>query len=239
MRPMIVVCAVAAVLLAVPAAAGACPNYAMVKSFHGYVLVDFHKTVSGPDGSGGTETVTLDHSTSVIHFRKLAPLYIHGGPPGHTMVVSTEFRGLKATGVMTVEDSHSDSASGMTGTQTADGHPRSRVTLGLTSFGCVYYVVMSFEIATQTSGSWPGYPEGGTLILAASPMRSIPANLTLKGSATVPLVNGETPTTGYFDSWAPDGSWGPWENAFENIVQGTGQPTPTADIQWGFAPNKT
>jgi len=238
MRPITVVWAVTVLLLAAPAAAGACPNYAKVKSFHGYVLVDFHKTVSGPNGSGGTTTVTLDHSTSVIHFRKLTPLYIHAGPPGHRKKVLIGFRGRKAKGVMTVDDSYSDSTSGASGTQTADGHPRSRITLALTSFGCVYDVVMSFEIATQTSGSFPSSPERGSLILAASPVRSIPANLTLKGSATVPLVNGETPTSGYFDTWAPDGSWGAWENAFENTLQSTGQPTPTAQIQWGFAPNK-
>jgi hypothetical protein len=64
----------------------------------------------------------------------------------------------------------------------------------------------------------------------------IAASLTLKGTASVPFVNGETPTTGYFDTWGPDGSWGPWENAFENVVQGTGQAI-TASIQWGFSPN--
>jgi hypothetical protein len=115
--------------------------------------------------------------------------------------------------------------------------------LALTSVGCTYGVLMSFEITAAAGGDWPYapgdfHPEGGSLILASSPERSIPANLKLTGDAKVPLVNGETPTTGYFDTWAPDGSWGPWENAFENIFSETGQATPTASITWSFAPNK-
>lgn len=224
------------VLLVSATAASACANYGRVKSLHGYVIVDFDQTATAPDGSGGTTTVAIDHSTGVMYFPSLKPLYINAGPPGHRKKLLLGFRGKPDAGVMTVDDSYRDAVLNTSGTQTADGFPDGTATLAFPPVGCKYDVTAGFKIDTQASGNYPEYPEKGELILAQSPVLHVQRSLNLKGSATVPWVNGETPTTGYFDSWGPDGSWGPWENALANTLPPS-QSNPGAEIQWGFAPN--
>ena len=64
---------VAAVLVPVTAdAATGCSAASAVKSFHGYVIVDFRHKASGPDGGQGTMTVTLDPGTGLVRFNKIA-----------------------------------------------------------------------------------------------------------------------------------------------------------------------
>jgi len=178
-----------------------------------------------------------------MHFSSLTPVYIQVGPPGHRKKVLNSFKSSKAKGVVTVNDSYSDSS--QSGTQTADGPPViGRLTLGSYSpFGCAYAHynwAAGFTIDTHSSGSWPTPPDGGVEIDAGSPTHATPANLHLTGSATVTwyLGGGGPPGSGYFLTEGPVGTPGQWEQEFSNVLRDSGQPDATAYVQWAFEPNK-
>ena len=160
-RALIGVCtlvglAVTVATVFVPAAASAtvCSAASAVKSFHGYVIVGFHHSVSGPDGGSGTMSVSLDRATGLVHFSKVAPL--------RTGAPVSIFRAT-SSGVMTVDDAYSDT-SGTSGAQTDDGDAKVTVTIGFTNTpsGCAYTVVVGADtLARSTAASGLRSPSAG------------------------------------------------------------------------------
>lgn len=225
--------AVTALLSAVPAAASACPSHASVPSFHGYFIVDFRSVTTEPDGNGGTVTKKIDHSTGLIHFKKVKPLYFHVGPPGHRRKFLYGYRGSNNASVFTVDDSYADSGTSVSGAETESGNAKARVTIGFSQVGCKYTIVFGVEVPTHGSGNWPYgpgdfHPEREAGITYETPVLPIPGSLHLHGSFEVPDADAEGPTGLFTTGSLPGGAWGPLP----------GQPPPKASVQWNFAPKK-
>lgn len=175
-------CATLVLLMAIPAAASACPNWARVKAFHGHADTAFDESTSGSDNGGGTVTVELHRSGSVkIDMSTRVPKHGSG---------RTEFLGGSHGGILRVHDTYTDDtgSGSITGEQTADGpgvHP-SLTFLELHPSSCTYQLHMMFSVKATSSGEWPSPPDLGAGGVAVTPARHIPSNLKLFGTADVP-----------------------------------------------------
>jgi hypothetical protein len=85
------------------------------------------------------------------------------------------------------------------------------------------------------SGTWPSPPDHGVTGTAFSPVRPIPANLKLTGSATVDV--NANPTSGK-GNYVPLGlvPRTQWWNELDDLQDQAGQPDGTATIGWHFLP---
>jgi hypothetical protein len=224
-----------AVLLVVPAVAGACPSLANVKSFHGTASATFDQTATSSDG---TASITLDRVATGIQFPSLTPQVLGG---------VLRFTGGPRGGSISVNDSYDNRNVGIIGAQTASGptlpYPQAgKAVLAQTPGTCDYEVVFSFAIATTSTGEWPYGPgqldpDLGVTGTAASPAVSIPSDLKLSGTATVPWEG--QPGTGqglYQASGLPPHNPGAWVQTFDGLLNLSGETPGMATISWNFLP---
>jgi hypothetical protein len=233
---VIAVCALAAALVAAPAAASACPSYAHVKSFSGTASESFAASASGDDGIGGTATVSVSHLASGL---KSSMTRVSAEP--------NAFQGLTSSGSITVSDAFSDPAQMQSGAQNAGGASKPGIahsTLGLVPGTCTYVVAVGFGIATASSGNWPNNgpglftPDLGVTGSAVSPPEPIPAGLKLSGTATVDVYDGAAPQGKGYYLPAGLGARDQWEAELRDLSAATtDQPYATATFSWSFTPN--
>ena len=180
LRFLIATGAMAAVLAAVPATAGACSSLARVKSFQGHAHLGFDATASGDDGYSGTQTITLNRGAASLDIK----LHRSTSGLGHVL-----FAGYARGGEMNVDDRFTDTYNSLSGqaqySGPLEGPPPvlGAAFLLLNTHTCKYQVQVGFNVKTSFSGNLPEQfqPDqlaGGT---AFSDRHPLPASLKLNG----------------------------------------------------------
>ncbi len=233
-RSLTAICALAVALLAAPTAASACPSYTKVKAFHGFGSARLEESASGTDSIGGTVSLSLDEGATAVQYPSVTP-----APGEHHRVFAGKPEGGAKGGVVGAEDSYTDNDSPgpvTTGAQTAHGPTVSgEAEIGFSPSGCTYELSFSFGVATTSSGTWPNPPDHGVTGTVYIPVRPIPADLKLSGSATVPLEGDTTSGLGDYTplGLGPGNQW--WEE-FKDLRRESSQALGTATILWHFLP---
>jgi hypothetical protein len=217
-----------------PAAAAASCNQLTglnaVKSYSGTAGTSY---VSGtlvgppPPALGADEaTISVDRRATNLQISDLRPGAVQGADFGS----STQPTG----GSVTVNDSYVDPTTQDDTQQTASGPTKAGgdgngVQILTDATKCTYQVLVSFGIDTTTTGT-PGDP--GVADNATSPSEPIPANLELKGSATIPASGdgAAAGAAGLFDM-SGDPVYGFW---IDYVTVGT--PAGTATVSWDLNP---
>jgi hypothetical protein len=220
-----------AVLLGVPAVAGACPTVSRVKSFNGTTSLAFNETLTGSDGHGGQTTMTLSHNATGLSVSRIALVYPLEGPP--------YWEGTTSGGTMTVHDVYGDLDGGgdTHGQQDASGPSRPVLAAGVDfdSANCTYDVSASDSISTVTSGSGPHDPDVDDVAL--SPFMPTPADFKLAGSVTIPAYADPvtsvvlTPSGGFYQF--SESNWG---IAFAALTGNVDGPVGPATFSWNLTP---
>lgn len=245
--------AAAAIVLAAPALASACPSWGKVKGFTGKAGdILFEESVSGSDGNGGTETVDLDRNATNLKIELPARVPKTGSR-------FTEFLGGVEGGLIFVADTYTDTISGSetTGAESAHAPDDDSIPFGSVSSlvldpaGCTYQLGVSFAVPTTSNGSWPTPPDAGAGGFALSPKKRIPASLKLSGNVSVPAYYdgcaGESPAGGWYEFAGIPGGGYSWVQEFDTLKScGSSQPSPTgcpdgeqegtAEFSWSLTP---
>ena len=224
-----------AALLAAPAVASACPSVNRVQSFNGTVSLSYQRTVTASDGQGGTETLTLNHTATGLNvaialvYPDVRPPYWQGSTSGGNVTVNDVFDDVSSNGT----DTH--------GQQMANGPADAANVLGGLDFDsatCTYAILAGAGIATVTTGSGP-HDQDGVGDQVMSGLQSLPANLDLSGSMTVPAfvdLNAaptSTPSNGWYQ-FGGNSSWGAAMGSLTGagVTQSVGQAT----FSWNLTP---
>jgi len=248
MRLAAVLCALLPVLLATPAVAAACPKWSKVKAFRGSADTAFDGTATGSDNNGGTVTVGLDRAGSVnIDL---------GGRIPKSGSAMTEFLGGTGGGILRVDDTYTDANGGSstTGRQTADGPGvtdgvSNLAFLVLSPSSCTYQLHIAFGVKTTSTGDWPTSPDPGAGGIAITPVRHIPSNLKLFGTADVQAYYdgcaGSAPHGGCYEFTGLRGGY-EWAQEFDtlktcgSVVASACSPEGqegTATFSWSISPS--
>ncbi len=244
-----------AATMAAPSTAGAaCPSwYTKAKSFHGVLqYVKFNQSATGPDGIGGSETVSLARNGAKV---SVPPLRLQ--PKTH----HRDFSGFSEKtlgGKFVVDDHYSDTMSGQT-TKSADTANAAPINVGAQvtfnpgdSFGsgCGYVLSFSFGVtATSPSDGWPYVCMQGTKctndvsLEANTGLRRVTARQKLSGHATVNAYCGTPrgPIDTVNDPWyGVDGVVSPganaWQDHFCDLRGYFTKPVGTATFSWTLQP---
>lgn len=238
--------AVAAAILATPGQAAACPSTsASSLSFQGKGTIAFKGAASGADQSGGHVSVSLD-DTMGAEFGSVDQVKgTHG----------VDYQGHATNGAFAIDDAYSDtnSSGNSSGTQTESKGLGGLAGIVLNSPGfrlfgrCMYQVSIRLEAETKTHGTGNATgPPQRLSIVATSGLRPIPANLRLKGTATVDAYC--TAPTGIgavkllrSGAYLLDGAENGYEGAFCGARSSSGatrgQPVGKAIVSWSFRPS--
>ncbi len=257
LRALFAVCGAAAILLAAPIAASACPSYAKVKSFSGTAGAYFAQTASGiydpgPTSLEGNATVSINHSAMGLRMKSLTPIHSKPDPLSPN---SRGFSGPTSGGAISVNDTLVDDANGgvAAGSQEATGLPTGNGPLGSGSIvqlgavgykgkplGCKYQISVNYTVLTRidttpTPGgeTLPIPPSSRMEFLTVSPPMPIPAGLHLSGKL-VPVDPTGSNMTGYYQFRE-----GAWEPALSSILGQSNTPFNTATFSWNLKPSFT
>lgn len=189
-------CAILAALATLPTAAdasgGCAPKLGRVKSFDGRAAVDFQTSATGEiPGSGGSETVVLDHNMDNVrfHLRKVA------GHKGFRRGNVANFVGVPTHGDVEVSDEFANSGSAFGGTQTYSGpllghrpdfFGAASLAIDRRKSRCQYEFLSGFAVPGAFSGDEEIEPESHVGGAAYGPLRHIPASLKLHGVVALP-----------------------------------------------------
>lgn len=229
------VLALSAALLAAPAVAVACPSVNRVQSFNGTVSLSYQRTVTASDGNGGTETLTLSHTATGLNV-SIALVYPGNGPP--------YWQGSTSGGNVSVNDVLDDvSSSGIDthGQQVANGPADGGNVFGGLDFDsatCTYAILAGAGIQAVTTGSGP-HDQYGVGDQVMSGVQSLPANLVLSGSITVPAFVdlNASPRSTPSNGWYQFGGNSTWAAAMGSLTgAGVTQSVGPATFSWNLTP---
>lgn len=161
-------------LLVAPVAANACASLARVQGFDGGAHMAFSNSASGDNGSGGTETISLNRTASnlKVDLTRRVPSRL----PGYVV-----FLGKVTGGDVSVHDSF-DSGAGATGELTHKGYTQPGfAVLSISTRACRYTLQLSFGVHASFSGN-AQEPSGGVTGSAYTGDRNIPGSLKLAGA---------------------------------------------------------
>ncbi len=201
-----------------------------VKSYGGTASTSYVTgTLVGPPPPGlgaDSATLSIDRSASNLKIADLRSRAIEGATFGS----SSQPTG----GSISINDSYHDPSTDDNTHQTASGPTRAGgdgngVQILANGSKCTYQLLISYGINTVTTGTSadPGVADNAT-----SPIKPIPSNLVLKGSATIVASGGGASpgTSGLYDM-SGDPVYGLWID----YVTG-GKPKGTAKISWDLNP---
>ena len=233
-------CALAVALTAAPAVAASCPSLSNVKSYSGTASMSFSGSQSGPDGSGGTMSVSISHSEDDMTLSSMLP-----DKSGNDYIGTP-------SGAIDVNDSYTDvvpGGGGGTATQTANGGPNSQgdsVVINFIPSSCVYSMTMEMSTPTTAQATGNG-PNDGGISDSAITQSSIPySSLSLTGTETIEAwgsVGGDTLPEIEAGEYVVGGPFSAWSNDL-NDAAGTSPgpnqtPVGTATISWDLTPTLT
>ena len=258
LRYLFAVCAAAAILLAAPSAASACPSYAKVKSFSGTAGTYFAQTASGaydpgPTSLEGNATVSINQSAMGLRMKSLFPIHSNPDPLSPN---SRGFSGPTSGGAISIDDTLVDDANGglAAGSQEATGLPTGNGPLGSVSIvqlgavgykgkplGCKYQISVNYTVLTRIDTT--PTPDGKTLpippssrmeFLTVSPPMQIPAGLHLSGKLVPVPVEPVSNMAGYYQFRE-----GAWEAALGSILLENSEAFSPATLSWNLKPSFT